>query len=92
MDECLGRDHAVEQLAARSARAGHDGAVGVGGLVIERERRHGGQDGIETRAPDRSMGGIAIDAAFEFDAGDDRHQHGIVERGHLGRGRRIAIA
>lgn len=92
MDERLGRDHAVEQLAARIASACHEGAVGVGGLIVECERRHGGEDSVEARAPDRSMGRLAIDAAFEFDAGDDRHQHGIIERGHLGRDRRIAIA
>lgn len=92
MDERLGRDHAVEQLAARVACAGNDSTVGFGRFVIERERRHSGKDGVETRAPYLRMGGLPIDAAFEFDAGDDRHQHGIVERGHFLRHRRIAVA
>ena len=69
MDECLGGDHAVEQFPARVTRACNYDTVGVRGRIIEGERRHRRQDGVQTRTPDLGMGRLPIDAAFEFELG-----------------------
>src|SRR5471032_3260448 len=44
MNERLGGDHAVEQLAARVSCACHDRAVGFGSRIVEREGGHCGKD------------------------------------------------
>src|SRR5579883_1816578 len=64
MDERLGGDHPVEQLASRVACARHDGAIGVGGLNVEDERGYRRENDVETGSPDRRQIWIAPDAAL----------------------------
>lgn len=92
MNECLGGDHAIEQLTARVARARNDGSVNFSRRVIEGKRRYGRQYCIEARAPNGGLIQLAINTAFEFNTRNDGHQNGIVEFSNPVRDLRIAVA
>ncbi len=76
MNQGLGRDHPVEQLAPGIARGLDNGPIGVGRRIVERQCRQDFQDGVQPWPPQVRLGRIAIDAAFQFDAADDGQKDG----------------
>lgn len=92
MNDRLCRNHAVEQLSARVTSARNDLTISIGRQVIECQGWYRGENGVKASATDAGMSGFAINATFELDPRNDRHQHGAAECGDLVRNRRIAIS
>jgi len=66
MDERLGGNHSIKELAPRISGDLEDRAVGIGACIVEGEDRQCFQDRIETCATHRRGGWIPGDPAFQF--------------------------
>ena len=91
MDERLGSDHPVKQLAPRIAGMSDNSSISVRCRIIEGERRDRLQDHVKARTPNGCMCGKAVDAAFQLNPRHNRDEDSIVECANLGGHVRVSI-
>jgi len=83
MGQGLGRDHTIAQLPLGVAGPFDNGAIGVRLRFIEVQRGNGQKQSRQPGSVHIDQVRIAIDAAFQLNATDDRHQDRSVQGAHL---------